>query len=204
MDDLGDIISGALTGITSGIAAAAPSIVGYFAQQQQIKAISKIQKNAYPVLPRLGMGVAGVPIRGGQFTNAPGFSFGSNSGVYTGADAVLDPNAMGGVGTVPYGPALPPGMGGGSMGINDILNAVGMGPNTSPLGSLLGYTQTPTGAVARARAPSSWATTDPVGRAVMVRSLGRPLLWSGDLAAAKRVRRIAGKLGRFVHHRHPR
>lgn len=34
-----------------------------------------------------------------------------------------------------------------------------------------------------------------------VRSLGRPMLWSGDLAAVKRVARVARKLGRFVHHR---
>jgi len=37
-----------------------------------------------------------------------------------------------------------------------------------------------------------------------VRSLGRPMLWSGDLAAVKRVARVARKLGRFVRHRSPR
>ena len=37
-----------------------------------------------------------------------------------------------------------------------------------------------------------------------IRSIGTPLLWSGDLAAVRRVARVARKLGRFVHHRRPR
>lgn len=36
------------------------------------------------------------------------------------------------------------------------------------------------------------------------RSIGQPLLWSSDLAAVRRVARVARKLGRFIHHRRPR
>lgn len=39
------------------------------------------------------------------------------------------------------------------------------------------------------------------GRVTGTRSLGTPLLWSGDLAAVRRVGRVARKLGRFVHRR---
>jgi hypothetical protein len=39
----------------------------------------------------------------------------------------------------------------------------------------------------------------PDGR--LYRSIGRPLLWSGDLAAFKRVRKIAGKLRSYAGHR---
>lgn len=39
----------------------------------------------------------------------------------------------------------------------------------------------------------------PDGR--LYRTLGRPLLWSGDLAAFKRVRKIAGKLRSYAGHR---
>lgn len=48
--------------------------------------------------------------------------------------------------------------------------------------------------------------TTPSGRQAIggMRSLGHPMLWSGDLAAARRVGRVARKLGRFVHHRRPR
>ena len=38
-------------------------------------------------------------------------------------------------------------------------------------------------------------------RVVGIRSMGSPLLWSGDLAAVRRVARVARKLGRFVHRR---
>ncbi len=57
-----------------------------------------------------------------------------------------------------------------------------------------------------ARVPTQYIVLQtPSGRQVVtgVRSLGRPLLWSGDLAAVKRVGRIARKLGRF-HRRRPR
>lgn len=45
--------------------------------------------------------------------------------------------------------------------------------------------------------------TTPSGsqRVTGVRGLGTPLLWSGDLAAVRRVARIARKLGRFTHRR---
>lgn len=36
------------------------------------------------------------------------------------------------------------------------------------------------------------------------RSIGQPMLWTSDLAAVRRVARVARKLGRFVHHRRPR
>lgn len=48
--------------------------------------------------------------------------------------------------------------------------------------------------------------TTPSGRMQVggYRSIGTPLLWSGDFAAVKRVARVARRLGRFVRHRHPR
>lgn len=59
-------------------------------------------------------------------------------------------------------------------------------------------------------APSGMQRSGPMyaignnGRVYGLRSMGTPLLWSGDLAAVKRVARVARKLGRFVHHRRPR
>jgi len=56
------------------------------------------------------------------------------------------------------------------------------------------------------RGPVYAISTNPNGgqRLVAVRSIGTPLLWSGDLAAVRRVARVARKLGRFIHHRRPR
>ena len=53
------------------------------------------------------------------------------------------------------------------------------------------------------RGPQYAIATTPAGRQklVAIRSIGTPLLWSGDLAAVRRVARVARKLGRFVHHR---
>lgn len=56
------------------------------------------------------------------------------------------------------------------------------------------------------RGPQYGVVMTPSGgqRVVGVRSMGTPLLWSGDFAAVKRVARVARKLGRFVRHRRPR
>lgn len=53
------------------------------------------------------------------------------------------------------------------------------------------------------RGPQYAIVATPSGRQklVAIRSIGTPLLWSGDLAAVRRVARVARKLGRFIHHR---
>ena len=45
-------------------------------------------------------------------------------------------------------------------------------------------------------APSFFATQDASGRLKWYRSAGRPILWSGDLAAARRVSRVAARASR--------
>jgi len=53
------------------------------------------------------------------------------------------------------------------------------------------------------RGPQYAIVNTPSGaqRLMAVRSIGTPLLWSGDLAAVRRVARVARKLGRFIHRR---
>jgi hypothetical protein len=53
------------------------------------------------------------------------------------------------------------------------------------------------------RGPQYAITQDANGRPrlLAIRSIGQPLLWSGDLAAVRRVAKVARKLGRFIHHR---
>jgi hypothetical protein len=60
------------------------------------------------------------------------------------------------------------------------------------------------GVMGRGRFPTQLIVyTTPSGRMQVggYRSIGTPLLWSGDFAAVKRVARVARKLGRFVHRR---
>lgn len=45
------------------------------------------------------------------------------------------------------------------------------------------------------------STASGAQRIIGMRSMGTPLLWSGDFAAVRRVARVARKLGRFVHRR---
>ncbi len=56
------------------------------------------------------------------------------------------------------------------------------------------------------RARRFFGTISPPGRITFFRSAGRPVLWSGDLAAMKRVKRVARKLPRAArgHHHHRR
>lgn len=59
---------------------------------------------------------------------------------------------------------------------------------------------TPTAGAARLRLPSrvDVPVTDASGnmRFVTFKNVGRPILWTGDLAIAKRVKKISGRLGR--------
>ena len=69
----------------------------------------------------------------------------------------------------------------------------------------LGFNYAPAATTIPARTTGAVYTcyTTPSGRSAVsgYRSLGHPLLWSGDLAAVKRVARVARKLGRFSHRR---
>lgn len=49
---------------------------------------------------------------------------------------------------------------------------------------------------AASAAPSFFATQDAGGRLKWYRSAGRPILWSGDLAAARRVSKVAARASR--------
>jgi len=68
--------------------------------------------------------------------------------------------------------------------------------DTSQVGGNMGSAMVP-------RGPQYAIGTTASGRQqlVAIRSIGQPLLWSGDLAAVRRVARVARKLGRFIHHR---
>ena len=60
-------------------------------------------------------------------------------------------------------------------------------------GNVVGVSSRPVYAIA--------STPSGAQRIIGMRSMGTPLLWSGDFAAVKRVARVARKLGRFVHRR---
>lgn len=104
-----------------------------------------------------------------------------------------------------------------------MLYALGGGPSQTRVGIFdasgagVGYSSSGgampddgTGSVAvmgRSRFPTQLVVyTTPSGRMQVggYRSIGTPLLWSGDFAAVRRVARVARRLGRFVHHRRPR
>lgn len=70
-------------------------------------------------------------------------------------------------------------------------------------GDILGRATAPGSIVGAARGPVPVVVTTKSGRQVTHYFVdrGHPLLFSGDLAAVRRVQRVARKLGRFVHHR---
>ncbi len=94
----------------------------------------------------------------------------------------------------------------------------GLIPGNTPLGQLGNYYGFGTGGamddqtssvavMGRARFPTQLVVyTTPSGRMQVggYRSIGTPLLWSGDFAAVRRVARVARKLGAFRSHRRPR
>jgi hypothetical protein len=79
--------------------------------------------------------------------------------------------------TIPAGLSLGPG-------------GIAITPNGVPTPNMAGGSMGP-------RGPVYMTVTTPSGRTIVTgyRSLGRPMLWSGDLAAVKRVARVRRKLG---------
>lgn len=89
---------------------------------------------------------------------------------------------------------------GGFFGAQSALDAGGAGMDD-------GSGMSSVGVMGRGRFPTQLIVyTTPSGRMNVggYRSIGTPLLWSGDFAAVKRVARVARKLGRFTHRRRPR
>lgn len=188
-DDLGSILGdvGSIgAGIVQGLGAIAPTIGQLFMANQQQKQQNQLVKSlmqgpAGMGFARLGLGYGAQPIYGSQVNTAYGVP-GGQIGPPTPSQAAV----MGGYGDMNIGGPFS-----GPSGISGFFNQLMYGPQGVP----------PSSAVSRPRAPAVFMTTDPLGRQVAVRSLGRPLLWSGDLSAAKRVRRVVRKIGGFVHHR---
>ncbi len=157
----------------------------YFIQQQQLKQAAKIASRQAQ-LPQLGMGYGGMAPQ----PRYPGMMYGY------GASSSMP---------VPYNaPSMPadlviPGLG----QLSDYLKKLGLGGDSGGGGTSTVGPYRPeyggeggTGQPVRYRRPS--ISQDAYGR--LSRPLGRPLLWSGDLAAFKRVRKIAGKLRRYASH----
>lgn len=199
--------------VASALAAVASPVASFFGAQttlaQNSNARVMMRGPAGAGFPMLGMGIASNPIVGTQNYGVPGGMIGPP----TPAQAARTPGYFTG--------GSPAGQGFGALAGGLLGDLVG-GPVGGALGAVGGemvgnYFSEPgaagagggammpgpyTGGVRRV---SMFVTTDPVtGATVAVRKLGRPVLWSGDLAAYKRVMRVARKVSRFVHHRYSR
>lgn len=165
-----DDLATGLEGVANAAVAVAPTVLNYFGQQQQKKAITKLAKSSFGTMPQLGLGYAASPV---------------SSNIY------------GGYGGAVYGPSQ-----GGAVDSSGIWSALGI-DNSSVAGAVMQYAGANVPGPVRPRAVSGpFMAADPVtGQQVIVRKLGRPMLWSGDVAAFKRVRRVAGKLSKYAGHR---
>lgn len=211
--DVASTIGQTLGGIVQGLPAlagvavkAAPQIMQFERQQQMQKFQERALKTAFTRMPTLGLGVQARPILPSSlgYGSAPAGGImvpllgGPNTGVYGGAmnfgSGAMGTGAevgggIGGVlGEIFGGPAGA--LGGAGLG-------AGLGAGIGGLGGLMfGGSGLPANF-----GKNVMTATNARGQTVLVRSLGRPILWSGDLAAARRVQRVARKIGRFVHHR---
>jgi hypothetical protein len=173
-------LTGAISSIVSNLGQGA---MQYMAQAQQLKAAKAMAKSMS------GGGFGGFPQLG-----TGNMRFGGSGMMYGFGGGAPPMNAAGGVGTVPYGPAAPAPSSTGNSLLDQFLGGLGFNYGSSAVAAP---------GAQRVRRPGMFMATDPLGNTVPVRTLGRPLLWSGDLAAFKRVRRIAGKLRKYSGH-HPR
>lgn len=200
---LGGIVQG-LPALAATAAQLAPKIVQFQNQQQVQKFQERLIKNAATRMPTLGLGVSARPINPSTlgFGSYPsgGLMFpslgGSNQGIYGGPSMLNFGSSSVETGT------------GVGAGIGGLLGDLAGGPLGGALGALGGGGLGALGGLmfGGSSLPANFGrnvmtATNAKGQTVMVRSLGRPLLWSGDLAAARRVQRVARKVGRFVHHR---
>jgi len=155
--------------------------------------------SSLPQTGSLGGGVPGGPLGGSTVPMVPTFIGGSGFGggfeniLQQGLGLLGDifgPGGNGGgnrPGALPGGAPLPFFGGQGPLGL----------PSGGQMGSALGGNCIVPSVGTSLRLPSRVDVPSPDGRTfVTFRNMGRPVLWSGDFAAAKRVKRIAGRAKR--------
>ena len=121
---------------------------------------------------------------------------GLGSGIASIISAIRGPSAMpGGMSFLPTTTAV----GTIARGVGSVLTGAGIGAGISSLfGGCPSSEPFARSASSGVRAQTFFAAHPETGRLVWFRPAGRPLLWSGDLSAARRVRKIAGRARRRV------
>ena len=160
--------------------------------------------------PAASSGVGGGPmasvpslIPGDYFGAGPGLDFGDIVGANSWACRTLGVGCGSGAAqpNTPYLPGFPQYSPGGDSPFGNVISGgssmptAGGGCPTSPFRA---------GGTASARAVPFVLINPLSGKPVWFGPLGRPLLWSGDMSAMRRVRRVAGRAARFTRSRSTR
>lgn len=190
---IGDYLDAAISGLSRGadIASLIQYLRSLFAKPLRPVYSFPTFNLGGDVMPYTFMPSAGGYGGGGDYGLA-----GLGSGIASVINAIRGPSAMpGGMSFLPTAGAL----GTIARGVGGVLGGVGVGMGLESLFGGGACPSSPFASGASTVRAQTFVTAHPeTGRAVWFKPAGRPILWSGDLSAARRVRKIAGRARRRV------